>query len=440
VRVLELARGGMGTVEVVLRKEGEFSRLQAVKRLLPAHRDDESFRTMFLDEARVAGLLRHPNVVSVIDVGEDDEGPYLVMDYVEGISLARLVRAGKSERRPLPIQLCLRVCAGIARGLHAAHELRSHDGTPLQLVHRDVSPQNVLVSYDGEVRVADFGIAKALGRASRTSTGVLKGKLGYMSPEQLRFHEPDRRSDLFAVGVLLFEMLSGERLYEGEGLQAGRRILEEPPPDIAEHRDDVPDELVELLFDLLAKEPDDRPATAGEVAARLDSIVTDLTVDEEPVTIASYLGEHFEDDRLRARAELDRAVRRAELAAMEPRASTPGAPRRRRVWTAIAVAAVVCLVAAVGALAWYGGASSATEPTSPRATTPSLEPPISPPPARRDPEPVEAAASDEETTAAVQPRARPRRRPRRPDAQMTDSMTEGDEGAMMGKVPRWTWD
>jgi serine/threonine-protein kinase len=357
VRVMELARGGMGSVEIVLRKEGGFSRLLVRKRMLPEHRGEPTFRAMFLDEARIAGLVRHPNVVSVIDVGEDDDGPFLVMELVEGVSLSDLVKSAARRRGLLPIQLCVRVCADVARGLHAAHELRAHDGTPLELVHRDVTPQNVLLSYDGEVRVADFGIAKALGRSSRTSTGILKGKIGYMSPEQLRFREPDRRSDLFSLGVVLFEMLSAKRLYDGDGLECARRILDEPPPDIAEHRDDVPPSLVEVLFDLMAKEPDDRPATAEEVAARLDDVLAELLAEEETLHVKDYLRERFADERLRAREELDRAIHTAERSAREAAAEAEpatvaarlprggGGGESARAWKVTAAVLVALLVA-----------------------------------------------------------------------------------------------
>jgi serine/threonine protein kinase len=200
--LLTLAVGGMGQVDLAVRREGNFERLFAIKRLRPELSSDVEVRSMFLDEARIAGLVRHPNVVSIVDVGEDDSGPLAVMEFVDGISVAELL--AKSDVHPLPLDLALRIAREVAEGLHAAHELRSADGAPLELVHRDVSPQNILLGFDGIARVTDFGVAKALGRVSQTSTGVLKGKLGYISPEQLRFEEPDRRADLFALGVVLF--------------------------------------------------------------------------------------------------------------------------------------------------------------------------------------------------------------------------------------------
>ncbi|MCA9623352.1 MAG: serine/threonine protein kinase, partial [Myxococcales bacterium] len=203
LRVQALAMGGMAQVDVVVKRELGFERVYAMKRLLPHSRGDETFTQMFLDEARIAGRLRHANVVSVLDVGQDADGPFLVMDYVEGVPLQKLVQHHRDRGELLPLQLVLRIGIQIAEGLHAAHELVDRDGRPMGLVHRDVSPSNVLVGYDGIVRVTDFGIAKAIGQTTKTSTGIIKGKPGYLSPEQLRFETPDRRSDLFSLGVVL---------------------------------------------------------------------------------------------------------------------------------------------------------------------------------------------------------------------------------------------
>lgn len=296
-----LATGGMAAVDVVARREGSFSRLYAMKRLLPHLRTDEQVRAMFLDEARYAGLIRHANVVSVLDVGEDDDGPYLVMDYIDGVALSDLLQLGE----PVPMQIGLRIAQQTADGLHVAHELCDPGGARLGLVHRDVSPQNILVGFDGVVRVADFGIAKALGQSSRTATGVLKGKLGYLSPEQLRFEEPDRRSDLFSLGVVLHELLSGQRLYPStRGMEAARRILREPPPDITDERPDTPAPVVELLFELLAKDPEHRPSSAQEVSRRINAVLGDLVADEGLLEIADEMEQRFGERRAERKAEL----------------------------------------------------------------------------------------------------------------------------------------
>jgi serine/threonine-protein kinase len=340
LRLTTLAAGGMGVVELCARRSGAFVRLLAVKRLHPHLRDDEGMRAMFLDEAKLAGLIRHANVVPVLDFGEDGEGPFLVMDYVEGLSLSRFVRHHAKLGARLPLPLCARIGAQIAAGLHAAHELVDTEGAPLLLVHRDVSPQNILLGHDGLVRVTDFGIAKGLGNATHTSTGLLKGKVGYMSPEQLRFEPIDRRSDLFALGVVLFELITSRRLYAGDDAsEVARTILQAPTPDLGEDRPDAEPELVELLFELLAKQREDRPASAAEVAARLDM----LSAGDGAVDLGGYIEAHFG-------AELDAERRRIQelVANLEtPTTPTPSAidgPRRR--WWPLVLGAVIVATAA----------------------------------------------------------------------------------------------
>jgi eukaryotic-like serine/threonine-protein kinase len=325
--VASIARGGMGYVELCCRREGRFLRWCGRKRIHESFRSDFRFRSMFMDEARLAGLVRHPNVVGVSDVGEDDDGPYFIMDYVEGVSLSRAIRQTVRSGHEIPMQVAVRVCREVALGLHAAHEVRSEDGTVLRLVHRDVSPQNVLIGFDGSVRVTDFGIAKALGNASQTNAGVLKGNMGYLSPEQLRFEEPDRRSDIFSLGVTLYELLSGARLYPNtDGFDGTRRILSEPPPDIGEVRNDVPPELVELLFEMLAKDRQARPATALEIAGRLEAILAPLIAEEGSVTVSDFIDQHFALERQQHRAYLAEHLKRLNDDARATSRTSPSMP------------------------------------------------------------------------------------------------------------------
>jgi serine/threonine-protein kinase len=329
----------MGVVEVALRREGAFHRTYAVKRPYPHLARDPGFRAMFMDEARLAGLVRHPNVVSVLDVGEDEAGPFLVMEYVPGLSVAALVEALSAAGERLPLPVALLVALHAARGLHAAHELAGPDGAPLGLVHRDVSPQNLLVGFDGLARLTDFGIAKALGNTTRTTTGVLKGNVGYMAPEYLRFEPVDRRADLFSLGVVLYEMLTGARLYGGaDAHETARRVLHDPPPDVGERRADAPAELVALLLDLLAKSRADRPPDARAVAARIEAVLAELALDEAAIGLAAYMEGRFAARRAQAEAEHAAALRQAL------------ATRRRvaRRWPRIAIGGVAA--AAVGAL------------------------------------------------------------------------------------------
>lgn len=339
-RVCSLGEGGTGTIDLVLRREGRFLRRYAMKRPHPALRASPEFRAMFLDEARLAGLVHHPNVLSALDVGEDADGPYLILDYVEGRSLAELLgRLPPGERR-LPRGACVAVAAQVAHGLHAAHELRAHDGRPLGLVHRDVCTRNILIGWDGLARVTDFGIAKAFGNLSRTSTGILKGSVAYMAPEYLRFQGFDRRSDLFSLGIVLYEMLTGEPPFAGaDAAEIARRIMNDDTPDVRAARADTPPELADLVRELLAKDQEQRPADARVVAERLDAL-------RDPgFSLAAWLREGFAAERAAATARIAAAERAARR-------------RVRPAWVPWAVGAL-CLAAAgvasvIGVNWWFG--------------------------------------------------------------------------------------
>jgi serine/threonine-protein kinase len=298
----------MGTVDLVLKRDGGFARVYVMKRLHDHFAIDGAVRAMFLEEARIAGLLRHANVVSVIDVGEDDDGPYLVMDYIEGVPLnAFLARAAQDEEL-LPVEICVDIAKQVAEGLRAAHELVAPGGKAARVIHRDVSPTNVLLGFDGVVRVTDFGIARALGTSRQTQSGRIAGKPGYVSPEQLRFEPVSEQTDLYALGVVLFELLATRRLYPGGINQVMARILDEPPPDIGEVRDDVPADLVELVFELLSKDPAGRPVDARSVAKRLSAIYLDVAAGGDPISLADYLEEHHQGEREEMLGEISRVL------------------------------------------------------------------------------------------------------------------------------------
>ncbi|HJL30187.1 MAG TPA: serine/threonine-protein kinase, partial [Polyangiaceae bacterium LLY-WYZ-15_(1-7)] len=328
-----IARGSTGTVELAFRRPGDgagFRRMVAIKRLHESLREDESARRMFLREARVTGELRHPNVVGVLDVGEDPGGPYLVMDYVFGLSLREL-RALLAERGvALPLQVALRIAADVARGLRAAHELVDARGEPLGLIHRDVSPNNVLVGFDGVVRLVDFGLARAL-EDGRTGE-LLRGTSGYVAPEQLRFEPIDARADLFALGVLLVELVTGERLYgDPDVRRAARRILREPVPDLRRWLPEIPEGVAALAASLLAKDPGARPTGAAEVERALEREVREQVVRDGAEELWPFLEAHLGDEVEARRERLAALWRRFEgseaRAAGEGPAPVDGAPR-----------------------------------------------------------------------------------------------------------------
>ncbi len=438
----------MGRVDLALRAEEGFERIYAIKRLQPQLQEHAEFRQMFLEEARLAGLLRHANVVSVLDVGVDKDGPYLVMDYYDGLTLSQILRHHTSTQEPLPLQLALRLLQHAARGIHAAHELRTPEGRHLGLVHRDVSPQNILVGFDGAVRVMDFGIAKAAGFGERTSTGILKGKIGYMAPEQLRFEPATRASDLFALGIILFQLVArGRHPYPGKGMERARRVLaNDPQPDLGEVVPECPVEVVRLSFELLASDPDARLQDASEVASRLELIVADLAGLEGPRSIAEYMRRVHGKVQLERREAIEAAVRALpvveaapvedaalEVAALEVAALEAAAPQRAR-WKGVALAALVGL-AGVGAALAYSASTSAVTPAPVRTEAPeqdTIPESASPPATEREAAPEDApleGPSEAATTRGADEQT-PERGMRRPRVR-----TQPRRG-----VPVWEWD
>jgi eukaryotic-like serine/threonine-protein kinase len=212
----EIAAGGMATVHLGrLMGPVGFSRTVAIKRLHAQFAKDPEFVSMFLDEARLAARVIHPNVVSILDVVALDGELFLVMDYVQGESMSRLLKASAKRGERVPPRIAIAIITGVLYGLHAAHDATNEMGEPLGLVHRDVSPQNILVGVDGTARVLDFGVAKAVGQSHSTKEGTLKGKVPYMAPEQLNYGVMDRRTDIYAAATVLWEMLTGRRLFDG---------------------------------------------------------------------------------------------------------------------------------------------------------------------------------------------------------------------------------
>jgi len=255
-----------------------FSRTVAIKRLHPQFARDPEVSALFLDEARLTTRIRHPNVVPTLDVVAAEGEVLLVMEYVEGESLSGLLRLLAASREQTPLPVVSAIVVGVLRGLHAAHEARDEGGHPLHLVHRDVSPQNILVGRDGVARLLDFGIAKALGRSQVTRDGRVKGKLGYMSPEQLLGHALNRRSDLFAAGIVLWELLAQTRLFTGDTPEAvARKVLDEGPPSLGKWRPSVPARVEALVERALAQAQDQRFATASEMADELEACVPPAT-------------------------------------------------------------------------------------------------------------------------------------------------------------------
>lgn len=273
----EIAKGGMATVHFGrMCSLGGFSKTVAIKRMRKDIALDPEFVAMFLDEARLAARIEHPNVVATLDVVADSGEVFLVMEYVKGETLARLARATEARGLTVPVSVAASVICGALNGLHAAHEAVGESGQPLGIVHRDVSPQNVLVGEDGVTRITDFGIAKAETRLQVTQDGQMKGKLGYMAPEQLGHGGAriDRRVDLFTAAIVFWEMLAGRRLFLAETpAETIGNILTGASPPLRGIRDDVPEELDRIIAGALSRDASLRPATADAFAIAIEEAV-----------------------------------------------------------------------------------------------------------------------------------------------------------------------
>lgn len=287
----KLSQGGMGELHLA-RVTGlhGFEQAVVVKRVLPHLAEDPQFVEMLFNEARLAARLDHPNIVKVFDVGVIEGRPFFAMEYVPGCSLDKLLRAIAERGEVLPLAHALTIGIGIGAGLHHAHEACDLTGRPLSIVHRDVSPSNVLVSAEGAVKLTDFGVAKALASTQLTREGVRKGKVSYMSPEQCIGEAVDRRADVFALGVVLYELSTMRRLFVGDNEFAIMNRITEgrivPPSAVVA---DYPPALERVILRTLAVAPDERPATAWQVLRDLESVAAELGIVTSPYALGEYL-------------------------------------------------------------------------------------------------------------------------------------------------------
>jgi serine/threonine-protein kinase len=340
-----IATGGMAEVYVARRGGPHgFQKTMAVKRILPQYARDPDFVAMFVDEARVCARLAHPNIVQVFDFGEQDGELYMAMEYVDGTTGARVIRAAASqEGAEVPLDVCLHVSLSILRALDYAHSARDDQGKPLALVHRDVSPGNVLIDRAGTVKLTDFGIARAAEIERRTDAGQLKGKLGYMSPEQVLGRDLDARSDIFTMGIVLAEMLILRPLFSGgKELDVLLRIRDADltPVDRAGAR--VPDDVKAVLLRALARDPMLRWPTAGAFADALDEIVRRRRLQVGPAKLGTFVDklglcgpagseEDTRDlDAQNVQIESDTSTRRVLLREAEELAKEGGVPSERQ--------------------------------------------------------------------------------------------------------------
>jgi serine/threonine-protein kinase len=310
--IAEIARGGMGLVYLAMvGGPGGFHKLVVVKELNPELVEDPAFLAMFLDEARLAARLSHPNIVQTNEVGHDGERTFLAMEYLDGRALDHVRRRAKTAGVQLPAAMNLRILADMLAGLDYAHRLTDFDGTPLHVVHRDVSPANVFVTFGGHVKLLDFGVAKTVSSSHETNAGVVKGKLGYMSPEQARGLKVDARADVFSAGVMLWEALTGRRLHAGRGDQEMLRALRDADlPRASSVKPKIPLELDEICARAMAWDRDERYQSAGALQEDLESYLSACGPTLTAREVGEFVSELFREDRVRTSVLIETHVAR----------------------------------------------------------------------------------------------------------------------------------
>ena len=418
----KIGQGGMASVYLA-RGAGPagFCRLFAVKTIHEQLVGERDFVQMFLDEARLAGRIHHPNAVPVYEVGTDLGRHFIAMDYVHGETLAATLDQTWSRGSPLPLPLAIFILEGICEALHAAHELPNKSGGPLGVVHRDVSPHNILIGYDGIARITDFGVAKAADRLTHTRTGYQKGKLAYMAPEQLHGEAIDRRVDVFALGIILWESLTGARLFKRAGQsETIRAIRDLNVPPLSSFRSDVPPVFEDIIRRTLAAQPDERYGTAREMAHQLRAAAVAHGLHAASSDLEHHMQSVFPAELARRKSAMHEALNRpptpsrtadqpADRRASRTSTPTPSWPSERRglhgAWLIAACAVVVVLSATLTAKlrAQYRNGPKSAAPATVLVPSPAIPPPT-PKVTVKHPEPLKAAMTppvDDDVAVAV---------------------------------------
>lgn len=319
--LVPIAQGGMAAVWAArLKGTRGFSKTVAVKTMLPTISDDPHFEQMFLDEAQLASRIRHPNVVEILDLGEQDDLLYLVMEWVDGEPLSAIRRVAV-KREGIPRPIAVKVVQDAAAGLHAAHELKDPQGVTVGLVHRDISPQNVLITFDGVVKIVDFGVAKAAGRTvEHTNSGQIKGKPPYMSPEQALGKDIDRRTDVFALGIILYQLTTGKHPFRGENdmITLQNIVSDRPIIPPRAYDKDYPKPLEAVVMRALDRDPEKRFQTAAEFEAALDRVfpptIPRVRTEDVGKFVKAMLGDRGEERHAALRDAIKLADERAAQA------------------------------------------------------------------------------------------------------------------------------
>ncbi|MDC0745775.1 serine/threonine protein kinase [Polyangium mundeleinium] len=306
--IASLGHGGMADVYLaVVPGPAGFNKLQVVKRLRRDYVEDPDHVEMFLDEARLAARLSHPNVVQTYEVSESDGEYFMAMEYLEGQPFNRIISRAKKD--PPPPGLLFRIVADALAGLHYAHELTDYDGTPLHIVHRDASPHNVLVTYDGHTKILDFGIAKSEVRSGETRTGIVKGKVAYMAPEQARCKPLDRRADVFVLGIVLWEIATGRKLWDkASDIEVLHRLATGEYPRVHDVNPNAPEEIDRICAKAMARDPAERYATAAEMRADILAYLDQARLRTSSEDVGRYVTTAFGDKRADIRKVIDQQI------------------------------------------------------------------------------------------------------------------------------------
>ena len=271
-----------------------FEKVVALKKILPKYTSRQKYISLFCDEARLAASLNHANIVQVYDIGIDAGNYFFAMEYLHGQDVRTILHRTWAEGEKMPIRFAVQIATQVAAALHYAHEMRRPDGSLVDIVHRDVSPSNIIVTYDGAVKLLDFGVAKAATRTVKTRTGTLKGKISYMSPEQAKGAPVDRRSDLFSLGIVLWEMVTTSRLFRGENdLATLQLIINVPPKKPTEARPDCPAELERIILKALSQDISQRYQTADEMVRDLEAFSKAADLGPSPTALSAYVSALF---------------------------------------------------------------------------------------------------------------------------------------------------
>ena len=293
----KIAVGGMAELfRAKLTGAQGFEKLIAIKKILPNLSREENLVTAFIDEAKLAALLHHENIIQIYDFGSMDDQYFIAMEYLFGKDLRTITRTARKKDVALGIENIVYIVSRICAGLDYSHHLKDLQGKPLNIIHRDINPQNILVTYEGQVKIIDFGIAKAANHNTQTRENLIKGKLAYMSPEQANGMQIDRRSDIFSTGIILYELLANRRMFTGETMHVLSLVRDaqyDPPEEVIP---DLPSKLKEILCRCLAKDPNERYQTAGEMQADIEEFMFELSMRPNARSFAGYIKDLFEEE------------------------------------------------------------------------------------------------------------------------------------------------